>query len=247
MSKVTAIIQARMASNRLPGKVLYPLGKELKPALQHIIERVRRAKSIDNILIVTTSNKEDSIIEKFSEKMKCWCYRGKNKHVLTNILSACREYSIETIVDITADCPLIDPKHIDIMVDVFKKNEDKITYLSNVINRTFPRGFDLQVYKAITLKIFSQAIVKDVHKNHSGWNIMVREDTDKMMNFVYKKNYSSWRLCIDEEPDWELMNCIFTHFKNNKFSTEEVIQFLEKKPAFLKINELVKQKIAGRG
>jgi spore coat polysaccharide biosynthesis protein SpsF len=247
-NKVTAIIQARMGSSRLPGKVLLPLGREEKPVLQHLIERVKRAKTVDDILVVTTNAEEDNIIEKLALSLKCKCWRGKYKYVLDNILDACEYYDTDIIVDITADCPLIDPRHIDDMVKTLKRYQsDVVTYVSNVVSRTWPRGFDLQVYRAITLRLMAQIISVDAHRNHSGWNIMMHETLQRVCNVVSNYYHPDWRLCIDEEEDYVLMNFIFHHFNNNKFSAEEVIEYLEKNPKLLDINKDVKQKEVGRG
>lgn len=246
-NSVTAIIQARMGSSRLPGKVLMPLGLDNKPALQHLIERVKRAKTVDKIMVVTTDAPEDILIRDLAASMKCSCFRGRRKYVLDNILDACDYYDVDIIVDITADCPLIDPRHIDSMVKWFKNQTTDFTYISNVLNRTWPRGFDLQVYRAITLRLAAQAILKSEHRNHSGWNIMQHETTDHMGSFVGAYDHPDWRLCIDEMKDYELMNIIFSHFKDNKFTCEDVISLLERNPDYLNINKDVKQKEAGRG
>ncbi|MCK9282357.1 MAG: NTP transferase domain-containing protein [Melioribacteraceae bacterium] len=243
--KITTVIQARMGSNRLPGKVLYPLGKEHKPVLQHLIERIKRAKTVDDILIVTTDEPEDNILEVFTKRMGCKCWRGKKEFVLDNILNACIYHKVQAIVDVTADCPLIDPKHIDVMVKKFK-NFPAFTYVSNVINRSYPRGFDIQIYSPTTLLIASNEITNYVHKTHSGWNIMIREDHRKQFSFIYGKDYQDWRLCIDEEADYQLMRIIFDHFKNNKFSAGDVIKFLEKNLHLLEINKRVQQKVPGK-
>ncbi len=245
--KITAIIQARMDSERLPGKILYPLEKESKPVLVHLIERVQRAKRVDDILIVTTQDKADQIIGEYARKYNCDIWYGKSEFVLDNILKAGAHYKIEGIVDVTADCPLIDPEHIDGMVKFFNANYSRYSYVSNVINRSYPRGFDIQIYNYLTLKIFSSHIENPNHRKHSGWNIMVREDIKKQFSFVYGKNYANWRLCIDEYKDYELMKIIFDHFKNNKFSAGDVIKFLEKSPGLLSINNKVQQKVPGRG
>jgi spore coat polysaccharide biosynthesis protein SpsF len=244
--KFTAIIQARMGSNRLPGKVLFPLGtgSNCKPALIHLIERVKRSKQINDILLVTTDNTEDEILMDIAERYGCLTFAGESKYVLDNIITACEIYGVEVIVDVTADCPCIDPGHIDKMIKFFK-NQIDFSYIANVINRTFPRGFDLQVYMLDTLKKFAKQIKDKNHRNHSGWNIMKRESMDRMMNFSYPINHSDWRLCIDEEADYKLMQIVFNHFKNNKFSTKDVIDFLEDEFWWVNINKEVKQKNPG--
>jgi len=191
---------------------MLPLGLEGRSVLQHLIERIIRAKTVDEVLIVTTDNGEDDVLEDFAEFMGCLCYRGKNKYVLDNVLEACEKFSVDVIVDVTADCPLIDPRHIDVMVRAFRKYRGQVSYVSNVIRRTYPRGFDLQVYSAVSLKLAAERIVNEVHRNHTGWNIMLTESLHKMVNFVNKKERKEWRLCIDEEADYNLLKMIFNLF-----------------------------------
>jgi len=245
-NKVTAIIQARTGSTRLPNKVLLPLGKEEKRVLEHVIERVQRSRKIDNVLIITTDKDEDKIIRAIGREYNCNVYPGSNnKPVLDNVLEACEEFGVETIVDVTADCPLIDTNQITDLVSTF--NKSNFTYITNVLLRTWPRGFDLQVYSSLTLRIFSNMITDQQHRNHTGWNIMIRENIKNMCNMSYKKDLNEWRLCIDEKEDYILLKCIFDNFKNNKFTVYDVIDFLNKNYFLLKINKDVKQKTAGEG
>lgn len=236
-----------MGSERLPGKVLYPLGRDNKPALIHLIERIKRSNVINNILIVTTQLKEDGIIGEFAERTGCQIWYGKTPYVLDNILSACSYYKVDGIVDVTADCPLIDPRHIDILGKFFLKNHGRFSYVSNITPRRYPRGFDLQIYSSLTLRIFADHIAYQDHRKHSGWNIMTRESIGKQYAFEYVKDYSHWRLCIDEYDDYRLMKIIFDHFRNNKFSCGDVIKLLERNPNLLTINDKVQQKVLGRG
>jgi len=243
-NKVTAIIQARLESTRLPGKVLYPISK--KPVLCHLIERVQRSKTIDNILLVTTNREIDKTLGEYAKQYNCDVYYGKDKYVLNNIMSACNEYHVDIIVDITADCPLIDHRQIDKLVKIYK-NSNIYSYVANVINRSWPRGFDLQVYNPFTLGEWKRRIKEVSNLNHSGWNIMIREDKSKMFDFYSHMNYSEWRLCIDEKEDYILIKAIFEHFKNNKFSYSDIVKFLLKRPELLDINKHIIQKKAGLG
>ena len=123
----SAIIEARMTSSRLPGKVLKKvLGKSM---LKYLIERLKLVDSLDNIIIATTKNSADDVIEKFSIKESIKNFRGSENNVLERVLCAARENKVDTIVKITADCPIIDPNIVEFCIRMFKKNN--IDFLSN--------------------------------------------------------------------------------------------------------------------
>jgi spore coat polysaccharide biosynthesis protein SpsF len=248
VKKITAIIQARLGSTRLSGKVLYPALK--KPFLCHLLERIQRSKKINEFLIVTTDHSIDKTLGEYAKQYNCKIFYGESEYVLDNIIKACDKYNIETIVDITADCPLIDHREIDKMIKIYnyyQKNNMEITYVANVVNRTWPRGFDLQIYDAKTLRYYYKKITNEKHKNHSGWNILIREQDLKIFDYYYNGNLSEWRLCIDEYDDYVLIKKIFEYFKDNKFSAYDIINYLKKNPKLLEINKNVKQKKAGQG
>jgi spore coat polysaccharide biosynthesis protein SpsF len=115
-----AIIQARMSSSRLPGKVLIDIAG--KPLLQHMLERVQKAKYLDGVVIATTTDPSDDILERFCQDQKIACFRGSLPDVLDRCYQAASQFNAEVIVRLTADCPLIDPGLIDLTMDVFLGN-----------------------------------------------------------------------------------------------------------------------------
>src|SRR5439155_17526415 len=140
--KVVATIEARMRSSRLPGKVLRPVVG--KPLLELLIERLRRARRIDQVVVATTDNPADDAIAEVAGRSGAACFRGSEEDVLDRVLRAAQSVAADVIVEITADCPLADPHVVDRMVEVYLAN--KYDYVANVLRPTYPAGFEVQVF-----------------------------------------------------------------------------------------------------
>lgn len=190
--KTTAIIQARMGSTRLPGKIL----KDLlgKTVLQHVIERVQQARTIDEIIIATTTLEQDNAVVR--EAMQCGVryFRGSEADVLSRYYLAAKENEAENVVRITSDCPLIDPQVIDIIVNFYKKTKqyDIVTNASSDLSqRTYPRGLDTEVFSFTVLeKAFKQAD-KPYQREHV--TPFIYENADRVYFYKNSKDYSMYR------------------------------------------------------
>ncbi|MFZ3132817.1 MAG: NTP transferase domain-containing protein, partial [Desulfosporosinus sp.] len=145
--KICATIEARMSSTRLPGKVLLDLVG--KPVLQHIIERLSRSKYVDEVIVATTDNPCDDQIVALCHSIGCAYFRGSEDDVLLRVLDTARDVNADIIVEITGDCPVIDWRHVDHLIELFFSG--KYDYAANIIERTFPRGFDTQVFPTAVL------------------------------------------------------------------------------------------------
>jgi len=236
-----------MNSSRLPGKVLMKLDD--KPNLQHVIERIQRAKTIHKVVVATTTNPKDKEIVKLCKQLsKVLILKGSENDVLERTIKAGWVARADIIVDITADCPLVDPLHIDKLVSQFiKKN---VVYASNIINRTWPDGFDIQVYRLRTLLKTSMFITEKNYRQHSGWNILRTEKWQNMYSLTTKVMiyvHPEWNLSLDEETDYILLNKIFKHFGHNKFSCEDVMKLLNNNLDWLEINNDKIRKKSGEG
>lgn len=265
-SKVVAIIQARMASTRLPGKVLMNLAG--KNSITHIVDRLKASGVIDDICIATTINRKDLRIKDYChEILKVNVYQGSEDDVLGRVYKAAEKMNAKIIVDITADCPMIDIEHLKVLVREVKSNGS--LYASNVIQRTFPDGYDIQVYTFKLLSILNKIVVRESHRCHVGWNAI--EYIDQLTeclgcskgNLKYsslpakdKLNHPDWGLTLDTEKDFELLSRIFIHFREknrpyvknwNLFSCEDVVDYLNKNKRLLKINSDIVRKIPGQG
>src|SRR3954454_8823993 len=134
MERVVATIEARMTSSRLPGKVLLPaVGK---PLLELMVERLQRSRHLDAIVIATTEDASSDPLEELAERLGIGCFRGSEDDVLARVLGAARAYDADLIVELTGDCPLIDPALVDLHVERF--NEGGSDYTANVLEKTYP-------------------------------------------------------------------------------------------------------------
>ncbi len=148
--RIEIFIQARMGSTRLPGKVLKKVsGKAL---LDYLVERLADAKEVDGVVILTSIEEADDVIEHFCQERGIACYRGSENDVLDRYYQTALQRKPDGIVRVTADCPLVDPEVLDDVVREFKDNYPKFDYVSNGLERTFPRGLDVEIFSFEALK-----------------------------------------------------------------------------------------------
>src|SRR2546425_10357183 len=143
LMKRVAIIQARMGSTRLPGKVLLDIGEQTM--LARVVNRARRAKTVDTIVVATTTSERDDVIVEYARTLGVKTFRGDEDNVLSRYYLAARAYNASMVARITADCPLIDPEIIDKVVIAFLDAYPKADFASNALARTYPRGLDVEV------------------------------------------------------------------------------------------------------
>lgn len=238
------IVQARMGSTRLPGKILMDISG--KPMLWHVIKRCQRSKLTDTIIVATTTNKEDDKVEEFCKKNRILCFRGDSQNVLVRYYKAAKKFQLDIVVRITSDCPLIDPTIIDSCIRKFLKNN--YDYISNANpKRTFPRGLDVEVFSFNALEKAYKEAKEPYEKEHVTPYIW---ENKKKQFFIgpaveakgtYKRIY---RLTVDYPEDFKLMQKIYQKFyKNNKMAdVGKVISFLDKNLQIAKINSDLLQK-----
>jgi spore coat polysaccharide biosynthesis protein SpsF len=234
--QIGIIIQARMGSSRLPGKVMMDIMG--KPMLKHTIERLKRIKTPNTIIIATTYSKKDDIIAKLALEEKINCFRGDEEDVLMRYYQAAKEYKIDTVVRITADCPLIDPGLVDEVIDFYLKNQP-LNYASNTIKRTYPRGFDIEIFSFSALEKAFKNATKPYQREHVTPFIY---ENERCLNYKSDKDYSKYRVTVDTAEDFKLIDRIFDFFGNNEFSYQKVIDLLNKNKGLAGINRNIKQK-----
>lgn len=241
--KTTAIIQARTGSTRLPKKIFLPLSG--KPILWHVYHRAKNSKLVDDVIIATTDLPDDDLVEKFCIENKFKFFRGSSDDVLSRYYFAAKNFQSDIIVRITSDCPLIDSNVIDEIIKLFiSENAD---YASNVLERTFPRGYDTEVFSFSVLeKTFFEA-KENFEREHVTPFIYNHPEIFKLVSHKIHKNFSSLRLTVDTQEDYNLIKIIYDSlFKvNNCFDLNDVIQFLDKNTELIKINRHIEQKKLG--
>ena len=240
--KIVATIEARMASTRLPGKIMLPFAG--KPSLELMIERVKRASLLDEIVVATTINPKDDEIVKLCRRLHVAYYRGSEEDVLGRLIKAGQSVSADIIVETTSDCPIIDWRHVDYLVNLFFSG--KYDYVSNIIERSFPRGLDVQVF---SLKVLEKVerIAKDyVYREHPTFYIYIHPKEFRLKNWRAgdKMFWPDLRVTLDTREDYIVLTKIFEKLYqvNPDFSAEDVVDFLRHHPEIVRINSEVKQK-----
>jgi spore coat polysaccharide biosynthesis protein SpsF len=240
--KVAAIIQARMGSTRLPGKVLKKvLGKTL---LEYQIERVKRAKTIDEIIIATTTKESDDQIVQLCQQLSIPYYRGSEEDVLSRYYEAATEFGVDVVVRLTSDCPIIDPNVIDKVVEHYLENKDRYDYVSNTLARTYPRGLDTEVMSYEVLKRAHEEAKELTYREHVTAYIYHHPDQFRLYNVSNEKDESKHRWTVDTEEDFELIKKIVSKLypENTHFNMDDVLKLIDRNPAWFDINSHVEQK-----
>ena len=244
--KVAAIIQARMGSTRLPGKILEPICG--KPLLQHVVERIKKVQKIDEIVIATTTSERDNVLaNEVARIQEIGIFRGSEEDVLDRYYRVAQKAGAEVIIRITSDCPLIDPVVIDAMIEIFLKRiteKAPIDYLSNTLVRTFPRGLDAEVFSFAALeKAFCEA-KEGYQREHVTPYIWQNPDIFKQECFKNEEDLSFHRWTVDEVEDLRLVREIYKELYRGGhcFLLKEVVDLFRRQPQLLDINAHIRQK-----
>lgn len=242
--KVVAIVQARMGSQRLPGKILFQLGNQT--ILAHVIERLKRVKQINYILVATTVSVQDSATVEEAERLNIAVFRGDEQDVLSRYYHAAKQSDADIIVRITADCPFIDPLVLEDMLSAFLllMKDQQIDYMSNCLTRSYPRGLDVEIFTMAALEKTYNEAVKCYEKEHVTPYIYSHPALFKLHHFTNKVDLSHYRLTLDTQEDWQLIETIYHKIQSQglEVSTENILNVLMAEPALLKMNANVQQK-----
>jgi len=219
MGKVTAIIQARMGSTRLLGKVLMDIAGH--PMLWHVIHRVKAAKLLDNVVVATTVRREDLAIQKLAAECGVDCYTGSTLDVLARYISAADTFNADPIVRITADCPLIDPVIIDRAVLAYLTSKEDYTGL----DANFPEGFDVEVFSRFALLRALRRTPSDYDREHVTPYIKRNFKCGRVRCNI---DYSKYRTSVDTQEDMDKMQWIYSKLyqEGEIFHMEDVIGLL---------------------
>ncbi|AFM42723.1 spore coat polysaccharide biosynthesis protein F, CMP-KDO synthetase [Desulfosporosinus acidiphilus SJ4] len=240
--KVGIIIQARMTSTRLPGKILLPvMGKAL---LEYQVERLKRVKRADEIIIATTINETDQPIIDLASRLGIKIFRGSEEDVLARYFGAAKENGLEVVVRITSDCPLIDPAVVSLVIDTYLKNLDSCDYVSSCLHRTFPRGMDTEAFPFEILKETYEKAVDQPYREHVTPYIYEHDDRYRLLNVPYLMDASQYRLTVDTPEDFVLIELILKELYpgNPFFKLEDVLELMKNHPEWAEINSQVEQK-----
>ena len=237
--KNVAIVQARMGSSRLPGKVLADLGG--CTVLSRVVQRLRRAKLLDEIVIATSESAADLPIGIECQRIGVKFFRGSENDVLDRYYQTFRKHSADVIVRITCDCPLIDPEIVDQTIQAF--HDAEADYASNVFPRTFPRGLDTEVFTATALEQAWLNATRAYQREHVTPYMYEHPELFRLESIRSLVDYSSYRWTLDTPEDMELISSIYSAFDNGgDFEWREVVTLMERRPELAKLNSGVLQK-----
>jgi spore coat polysaccharide biosynthesis protein SpsF len=237
--KTIIVVQSRMSSSRLPGKVMMSiLGKSL---LYRMVERLQMVKTPVQIVIAASEDKADNIIENEAKNMGLFCYRGNLNNVLDRHYQAAKLTNATTVLKIPSDCPLIDPAIIDRVLDFYFSNPGKYDYVSNLHPATYPDGNDVEIMSMACLEKNWKEASRPLELEHTTPYIWENPEKFKIANVAWEtgKDYSmSHRFTIDYEADYLFIKRVFEELyplKNN-FSCDDILNLLEEKPEIYEIN-----------
>ena len=240
--KVVAITQARMTSTRLPGKVL--LEAAGKPLLAHHVERTRRARMIDEVVVATTTNASDEPIVAWGAAHGVPVFRGSEHDVLSRYAGAAVLHNADVVVRVTSDCPLIDPDVIDETVSAFLKDADRLDYASNRILQTFPRGLDTEVLHTSTLNTADIEATAPSDREHVTLFIWRQPERFRLLNVPNNTDESRHRWTVDTPADLDLVRRIINELYSQRpdFTWRDCLACFDQHPDWFTINAHVEQK-----
>ncbi len=236
--QIITVVQARFSSTRLPGKVLLPILE--KPILIRIIERVRKAKFVGQLVIATSINSEDDQIEKLCNEYNFECYRGSLTDLLDRHYQVGLKYNADAVVKIPSDCPLIDPSIIDKVIKNFTENN--FDYVSNLHPATYPDGNDVEIFSFNALEKAWKEATKNFEREHTTPYFWENQNLFKLGNVKWETGLdlsTSLRFTLDYFEDYQFIKNIYEELypKNPDFSLQDILILLKEKPELLEINK----------
>ena len=224
-----------MGSSRLPGKVLLDIDN--KPILSHLITQLKFSKKIEKIVIATTNLSEDDKIVNFAKSNEVSYFRGSDLNVLDRYYNCAKKFSFDVIIRITADCPLVDPEIIDKIVNQYENGN--YDYVSNVINRTFPFGTEVEVFSLGALEVAWENAESELDKEHV--TPFIRRDTkNSNINFKNEENLSHLRWTLDYPEDLDVISKIILKLKKRPILLIDILNLIKKEPNIIKSNKNIK-------
>ncbi|WP_104416199.1 aminotransferase class III-fold pyridoxal phosphate-dependent enzyme [Marinobacter persicus] len=235
--KTVAIVQARMGSSRLPGKVMKSvLGR---PMIEVLIERLARSKSIDQIVVATSVEPDNNILVAHVESLGYQCIQGDENDVLGRYLLAANYCNADVIVRITGDCPLADPALVDKVIGGFRK--EKVDYFANCNPPMFPDGLDIEVFTRTALERSARMTQETQDREHVT-RYLRESGAFKTGSLTNNEDLSGWRWTVDELADLEVIRKVFSHFAPNlNFTWQEVAELQRIHPHIFSANQALKR------
>lgn len=215
-----------------------------RPMLYYLIRRLKVASSIDEIVLATTANDADDELEALANKEQIHCFRGSEDDVMGRVIGAAESVKADLIVEITGDCPVIDPQIVEQTIRMFKAHD--VAYVSNTDIQTYPMGFDTQVFLLETLKRSAALTNEPLDHEHVTLHIRNHPELFPKVHLVAppELHWPELALTLDEQADYELIKLVIEHFYrgNPLFSCLDMVKLLNDRPEWVAINSSVRRK-----
>lgn len=240
--RLTAIVAARMESSRLPGKSMAVLAG--RPALAHVASRLRRSRYLDGVIIATSDHPADDAIRGCARDLGIPCYSGSHDDVLKRTRDAARWAGVEHIVQVTGDCPLIDPAVVDRVIGAYLTARPD--YASNVLRATYPNGMDTEVFPLTVLDEVDTLTRDPADREHVTLYIYEHPEKYRLLNVdaPAEHTWPELRLSIDTPEDYALVRVIYDtlYGRNPAFGLDDILTFLRRRPDLVAMNAQVQQR-----
>jgi spore coat polysaccharide biosynthesis protein SpsF len=238
--KIVAIVQARMGSTRLPGKVRMDIAGE--PMLTRVMNRLQRAQRLDEVRIATTTNDADDVLESFCRTNGWPVSRGSEDDVLDRYHRAAIAAGADHVVRVTSDCPLIDPGVVDDVVAAYLAELPEIDYAANTLPpRTFPRGLDVEVFSFAALLAAAENDANPAWREHVT-PYLYRTPGIRTLRIANDVDHSDLRWTVDTPEDLQFVREVYARFGDDRFSWRDVLELIEAEPELSEINRDIRQK-----
>jgi spore coat polysaccharide biosynthesis protein SpsF len=231
--RTVIIAQARMGSTRLPGKVMMKIAG--RPIIDHVIERARRSR-VDEVVVAIPDLTEDDVLDDWLRSSGVHVFRGSSDDVLSRYAGAAAEAGADVVVRITCDCPLIDPKVIDAVLDVFEG--DDAEYCSNTLERSYPIGMDTEVFSRRALERADSEATRKHEREHVTPYLYRNPDLFRLRNVRAPEwaRRPDLRLTVDEQADYDMISRLLEYLPESGAGLEAVLDVLKKEPRLEEIN-----------
>lgn len=241
MKGLVAIIQARMGSTRLPGKVMLDLCGH--SVLWHVVERVRRCGEVPCIVVATTNSARDDVIVEEAKSAGAQVWRGSEEDVLSRYYEAACAFDARHVLRVTSDCPLLDPQVIAGMTKAYQA-QSELDHMSNFFVRRFPQGLDAEVMRMEALETAFHEAREGYQREHVTPYIYQHPQRFKLGSYASDTDLSHLRWTLDTPEDRQLIEAIYRALfpRNRQFTTEDILSLLREWPQLMDINSHIKQK-----
>lgn len=241
--RVVASIEARMGSSRLPGKVLADLGGRL--ALERLVERLRACRRLDDIVLATSTAPQDDVLETWARSAGLAVHRGSEDDVLQRVVDAHRALRSDIVVEVTGDCPLLDPDVIDLGVETFFANDCDV--VTNARVPSYPQGADVQVFRTAALADVASRIDDPAVREHVSLYFYENPDLYRVIHLIapHSAQAPDLRLQLDYPEDLEFIRAVYARLEprlGGTFGVPEILDLLRAEPALAMINAHCEEK-----